>query len=251
MRKILITTIWVVSFVFTNCKTVDKYKNLEVVDSKEFKVADFNPTIMGIGTEPFWNIEVSNDYVIYTTPEKANEIYKRIDNSEVAFIIAENKEGRIELNLSKNDCSDGMSDQNFDHKLDLTIIKNKESRQYSGCAKYTTPKLVQGKWELSYFLGKEIPVNQFLKTPYLLFDVDPTKISGNSSCNSFNGLMVLNGNRLSFSNLAVTEMMCVHENMETKFLKVLPTITKYELIDDELHLFEKEVVLMKFKKIDK
>ena len=94
-------------------------------------------------------------------------------------------------------------------------------------------------------------LNQFLKTPYLLFDVDPTKISGNSSCNSFNGLMVLNGNRLSFSNLAVTEMMCVHENMETKFLKVLPTITKYELIDDELHLFEKEVVLMKFKKIDK
>ena len=54
--------------------------------------------------------------------------------------------------------------------------------------------------------------------------------------------------RYPFSKLGVTRMMCVHENMEQEFLKEIATITKYKIIDSELHLFKSDELNMIFKK---
>lgn len=251
MKNILYQSVLGACLLLVNCKPKHNNSENEIVDTKYYNEKTFNPTFKGLGTEPFWNVEVDDHFVLYSTPEIKSEVFKRIDQPNSSLIVAKNKNGSIELKISKESCSDGMSDNTFDHKLSILLKNNKGSLQKNGCGTFMTPKLLQGKWELFYFVDEEIPANKFLKTPFFILEENSTNVTGNSSCNGFNGLVHLKENAISFSKLATSRMMCVHENMEKEFLKVLPTVTKYNLVNDELHLYEVDVLLMKFKKINK
>ena len=62
-------------------------------------------------------------------------------------------------------------------------------------------------------------------------------------------LVTLNENEMNFSKVAVTKMMCVHDNIESSFLKEFNTITNYKLNGGVLELYANTLLKMKFNKV--
>lgn len=88
--------------------------------------------IRAIGTEPFWNAEISGDMLTYTTPEDQKGQRAALVRRDVASGAEfSGKLGRaaIHIAVSKRPCSDGMSDRSYRFTVVLTL----GSEQRQGC----------------------------------------------------------------------------------------------------------------------
>lgn len=236
------------------CKSKQKVIMENETEKVVFDEKTFDPYFKGLGTEPFWNIELSNEFIVYKDMEgnteifPVNRIYKAQD-ANVQRIISENNHHQITLTIAQQLCSDGMSDQEYDFKTEIEVSGKKVQMSQNGCGTFIIPKKLQEKWELTEFKGKQITENKYLKTPYIEFASDEKLMSGNASCNGIKSSVFIQNETLRFSKIASTRMMCVHENMETEFLAELPKITKYKIVNNELQLFSDDVLKMKLRKM--
>ena len=254
MNKLLVMFLSIAAFSYTSCKTKVNIVDKENVVTKQFNEASFNPYFSGLGTEPFWNVKIDDQFIVYTTPENKKEIFIINENSKLAnqenqTISGANTNHKIDLVVTKGECSDGMSDQIFTHQIKLQIQGKSINTQQNGCGKFMVAKNLVGKWELSALNDEEIAANKYLKTPYIEFNEDNFSVVGNSSCNGFSGLVTLNENEMKFSKVAVTKMMCVHDNIEQSFLKEFNTITNYKLNGGILELYANTSLKMKLNKV--
>ncbi len=108
-----------------------------------------------------------------------------------------------------------------------------------------------GTWELTYISGRRIAFDGLYpdKKPSIIFDAASQRVNGSTSCNSFNGKLVVNGQTISFAEpMAMTRMMCPGEG-EQAFLDVLKSVNHYSLGDDNtLTLHTGDVTVMRFVK---
>jgi len=94
--------------------------------------------------------------------------------------------------------------------------------------------LTNQHWKLTELMGKTIE-NQ---TPeaYIVFQ-DDGAVNGCLGCNRFNGTYTLqDGNRIRFSQLANTQMMCLNMDVETELSKVFQMVDNYNLSEGKLVL---------------
>ena len=121
------------------------------------------------------------------------------------------------------------------------------------CKKTDSVSKLEGNWELNYISGPRIAFDGLYpnKKPTLNFDLKENHISGNSSCNSFNGKLVLDGNKIDFTQpMAMTKMMCQDGQGEQVFMSTLQKITSYDVTDDgkTLNLISGDIAMMRFTK---
>ena len=75
------------------------------------------------------------------------------------------------------------------------------------------------------------------KEIHMILKKDSARVQGNSGCNTFTGGYELKEpNRISFSQVASTQMACIDMENETQFLKVLSQADSYYLKGDTLQL---------------
>jgi heat shock protein HslJ len=112
---------------------------------------------------------------------------------------------------------------------------------------------LEGTWELNYISGSRIAFDGLYprKKPTIYFDVASQRVSGNTSCNNFNGKLNAEGNRISFKDpMAMTKMMCMDGNGESVFLDTLQKIDKWSVTDgNTLNLIMGDIGMMRFVKI--
>lgn len=220
--------------------------------AKIFSEQTFDPHFKGLGTEPFWNIEMDEHFLVYQDIEGNREAFpihqiEQAQDANVQLIKSENDNYKIRVTISQQDCSDGMTDIDFSYKTQVVVTDNTDAVvELIGCGNFIVPKKLQATWELNFFNGNEIPANKYLKTPYLQFENEEAYMSGNASCNGIKGAIFIQHETIRFNNVAATRMMCVHENMETEFLTELPKITKYTIVNNELLLYSGDQLKMKF-----
>lgn len=252
MKKIHLLFVFALSALIFSCKskqtTVDNTSS-----TKKFDEKTFDPYFKGLGTEPFWNIEISDDFIVYKDIDGKLEVFPvnstdKAQDANVQLIRSESGNQQLRVTIAQKPCSDGMSDNSFDYKTEVSIITKENELKLNGCGNYIFPLKLQGKWNLISFNSAEIPQDKYLKTPYLQFENEEKHVNGNASCNGFNGTVFFDNQYIRFSTLAVTRMMCVHENMEQEFLKEITTITNYKVIDTELHLYKGDELKMVFTK---
>ncbi|SRR5690606_10080219 len=254
MKKIHLLLFVTLLGIMVSCKSKQKSADTTSSSITKFNEQTFDPHFKGLGTEPFWNIELDNNFVVYQDIDGNREAFpiERIDQAQdanVQLIRSENATYKIQVTISQQDCSDGMSDNNFSYKTKVELTDaTGEILELNGCGNFIVPKKLQATWELNSFNGNEIPANKYLKTPFIQFENEETYMSGNASCNGIKGGIFIQNETIRFANIASTRMMCVHENMETEFLKELPSITNYKIIDNKLHLFSGDQLKMKFSK---
>jgi heat shock protein HslJ len=108
--------------------------------------------------------------------------------------------------------------------------------------------VLNGTWELNYITGPRIAFDGLYpeKKPTITFDVAAGKISGNTSCNSFNGKLNVDGNKINFNDpMAMTRMMCQGQG-ETTFLETLKKINSWSVSDgNTLNLIMGDMAMMR------
>lgn len=115
----------------------------------------------------------------------------------------------------------------------------------------TDTAVLNGTWELNYITGPRIAFDGLYpeKRPTITFDVAAGKISGNTSCNSFNGKLNVDGNKINFNDpMAMTRMLCQGQG-ETTFLESLKKINSWSVSDgNTLNLIMGDIAMMRFTK---
>jgi len=98
------------------------------------------------------------------------------------------------------------------------------------------PSLKAVNWklkELKTYKGESIDK----RPPTLRIDQSTGQFSAYSSCNNVNGTVhILEGDKISFGQMAVTRMACPDMNLEQLFLNALENVSNYRLVDGQLIL---------------
>jgi len=110
---------------------------------------------------------------------------------------------------------------------------------------------LNGTWELNYISGPRIVFEGLYpdRKPTLIFDIEENRVSGNSSCNSFNGDLKIEGNKIDFNSpMAMTKMFCPGEG-ENVFIESLKKVNSYSVTDgNTLNLIMGDIAIMRFTK---
>ncbi|MBZ4033432.1 META domain-containing protein [Flavobacterium sp. 17A] len=122
------------------------------------------------------------------------------------------------------------------------------------CKKENEISKLDGNWELNYITGPRITFDGLYpqKKPTITFDTKENRVSGNNSCNSYTGKLVVNGNKIDFTQpMAVTKMMCINgSDGEQVFMSTLQKVTSYDITDDgkTLNFISGDIAMMRFTK---
>lgn len=103
------------------------------------------------------------------------------------------------------------------------------------CQKKDSIGELEGTWNLTYITGPRIAFEGLFpnRKPFIRFDVKEQRVSGNNSCNSYTGKLVVDGNTIDFTQpMAVTKMMCLDGNGEETFMTTLQKVNKYKVADE-------------------
>lgn len=113
---------------------------------------------------------------------------------------------------------------------------------------------LDGTWELNYITGPRIAFDGLYpqKKPTITFNTKDNQVSGNNSCNTYTGKLVVDGNKIDFTQpMAVTKMMCMDgHNGEQTYMSTLQKITSYDITDNgkTLNLISGDIAMMRFTK---
>lgn len=110
---------------------------------------------------------------------------------------------------------------------------------------------LSGTWELNYISGPRIAFNGLYpgKKPTIKFEVAEKRVSGNTSCNSFSGVLVADDTTINFTGpMAMTKMACPGEG-EATFLEMLKKVGTYSISNDTtLNFMMGDIAIMRFNK---
>jgi len=99
----------------------------------------------------------------------------------------------------------------------------------------TISSLGENTWKLFSLNGQQISVSDSNKIPFLSFDPQTMKVSGNTGCNSMSGSFSSEKDKLSFGQMATTRMFC-EGDMESKFLSAVNNTSKFSMYNNQLVL---------------
>jgi len=85
--------------------------------------------------------------------------------------------------------------------------------------------------------------------PVIEIYVKDRRVHGTTNCNTLNGELIINGDRISFINIVYTEMACPGD-LEQRFLSALKSVNNYKIEKMRLYLNKNEDERLVFRKID-
>ena len=117
-------------------------------------------------------------------------------------------------------------------------------------AKAADPKSLEGEWVMDFISGPRIAFDGLYPDakPSIAFNVAEGRVSGNTSCNSFNGKLNATGNKISFADpMGMTKRFC-DGGGETTFLEVIKKVDNWKVDGNNLFLRMGDVDMMRFVK---
>ena len=116
--------------------------------------------------------------------------------------------------------------------------------------KAADPAALEGTWDMDFISGPRIAFDGLYpdRKPSISFNVAEGRVSGNTSCNNFNGKLNATGNKISFADpMGMTKMFC-EGGGETTFLDILKKVDNWKVDGKNLFLRMGEVDMMRFVK---
>jgi len=107
-------------------------------------------------------------------------------------------------------------------------------------------RLFEVKWRLTEVNGVALTT----PSPYLKFEGAAKIWSANGGCNKVAGRFEIDGPSLTILSSASTKMACLEteaQQLETDFLKALSQVTRFELKDNSLRLYDCDTLLLVFR----
>lgn len=260
-----IIAIFVIPLLFANCKPKTATPEVSVTDSVSVEKQDVSdsekPNVVffkALGTEPFWGIEISNDSIKFTSPEKKNEMAfayskptKAMDANVVSYEVKSDSLA-LKFTIQQGKCSDGMSDKVHNYVVKASLKRGSQDEiLLNGCGNYVIDYRLHDIWALEELEGKKINPDDFKQgVPNLEIYAEEARFSGMAGCNQMGGKLFSEKDLLRFTDVFTTEMMCENYETEKILVKALQSTTRYELKNNRLYLFNPEGTKAIFRKVD-
>jgi len=244
---------------FVGCSTKTNTESKTIIPEAPLLKSKTEGYFKAIGTEPFWSLEISEDMIRFQGIEAGSEFTTphvepiRAMDANVKLYSINTESGEMEVTISMQNCSDGMSNNKHDYKVDINLKRNnqKESTIYSGCGNYIADYRLFDIWLLEELEGKKVTSTDFAKEiPQLEINSSEKKFMGYGGCNRISGTIFQERELLRFTNIISTKMACGETNLEKAFLKALQSSTGYKIKNNRLHLVNPDGMKVIFKKID-
>ena len=185
---------------------------------------------IGIGVQ----IDLKNDNVYNMTLTYKG---KEVEPINLSGAFSWNKEGNT-ITLAKSDYPSQLSvgeNQLFVLDKDGKKITVEEIVNQEYILTKIPTELVEKHWKLTELMGQPVTYQEGEREAFITFKVEDCRVHGNFGCNTFNGAYELqSGNRIKFSQMISTMMMCMNMELEQKFGEVLRMTDNYNLNDDVL-----------------
>lgn len=105
-------------------------------------------------------------------------------------------------------------------------------------------------WALESIIGEKVVIDEKVKNlPVLEIYVEDERVHGNTGCNTLNGNIKIDGNRITFFEIITTEMACPGD-LEIRFLSALKRVNNYKIEKLRLFLYQDDEELLTLRKID-
>ena len=145
MKNIYFKILFVAFLGLVGCKSTQKVAIENGNNKIVFDEKTFDPYFKGIGTEPFWNIAIGTDFLIYQDIEGNREIFPvnqvlKAQDANIQLIQTKNSNYEIRATILEQDCSDGMSDINFSNKITVELTGKSTSLSLNGCGDFIVLK---------------------------------------------------------------------------------------------------------------
>lgn len=236
-----------------SCKTAAIVTKTEGISTDSEKLPYFKAS----GTEPFWSIAISEDKIVYKTPEDSiilphSQPFLAMD-SNVKLYKTKTESAQFNIQISQQECANQMSGEISPYTVSVEFKKNttSEFEKIKGCGQYITDYRLHDIWVLEELNGKKISSEDFGKEfPMLEIYASSNKFSGFSGCNRMNGTIFFEKEKLRFIDIVTTKMMCDNSYKETEYLTTLQNITSYSIGENRLILSNPSGKKIIFKKID-
>ena len=113
----------------------------------------------------------------------------------------------------------------------LSCNSTKKSTNTSMSSDNPNSELIETYWKLTELMGEPFVMPKGAKTEiHLVLKKQDNLVNGNGGCNSFRGSYnLMEGNRISFSQLAGTKMACIDMEKETIFMEALQKADNYAI----------------------
>jgi heat shock protein HslJ len=173
-----------------------------------------------LGTEPFWSLTIDGRTIRYQ-PAEGRAVTVARPRPIVGFNGERYVTRGLTVDITHVECSDGMSDRTYHDTVTVTL----RGRTLRGCGgdvlseRPAQASLLEGEWRIE-------SINRRLVAPRTRPRVtfSGQRISGNASCNNFNGSFRFERGRLTAGPLATTRMACtqrVQNVQESNVLRIL------------------------------
>ena len=108
--------------------------------------------------------------------------------------------------------------------------------------------LAGNHWKLFELFGNPVNADETNnKEPYVVFEKEDNRFNGDAGCNRIVGsYQIEEPDRIIFSQVVATRMMCINMETEDKFLQVINTADTYTIENDTLTLSHAQTPLARF-----
>ena len=212
----------------------------------------------GIGTEPFWSLEISGEKITFTSMKEGYETFTtpavepvRAADANVKMYRANTEGGDIQVQIAQGNCSDGMSDKKHGYKVTVQIKSGADTDfiNFEGCGNYITDNRLHDIWVLEKLEGEAITTSDFPhEFPSLEINAKENTFFGFSGCNQLTGTVFSEKELLRFA--AASTMMACQDTKEQQFMQALNASTNYSIGNNRLTLSNPDGVQLVFKKVD-
>jgi len=129
-----------------------------------------------------------------------------------------------------------VSKLNYDLKRAPTFMPIESQ---GGGQEITPASLENTYWKLIHLPDAQINAASEQQEPHVVFDPGTHRLNGASGCNRVTGSYQLDGDRITFNQMAATAMACV-QGMDTEraFLEALKDVSTWKIAGHELELFD-------------
>ncbi|MGA9638899.1 META domain-containing protein [Flavobacterium sp.] len=256
--------IGIVLLTFLSCKPVAVTKNTDDTETKTMvntlkkdKNFELKSYFECNGTEPFWNISIAEDKIVFKTIGDSI-VLPHVEpilamDANVKMYRVKTATDQFNIQIVQQNCTNEMSGHKSPYTVSIEYKKNTATQfeKINGCGHYITDYRLHDIWVLEELNGKKIKKEDFSKSlPLIEIYASTNKFSGFSGCNQMNGTLFCENKKLRFMNVVTTEKMCEISNKEPEFITTLQSVNAYTIENNRLILSNTAGKQIKFKKID-
>jgi heat shock protein HslJ len=134
----------------------------------------------------------------------------------------------------------------------LSVHTQAMHRQKKKSTKQTEQEKLVGTWELNYIERVELADLYKDKMPTINFDAKTSLISGYNGCNSFSGMVKIEGNQISFPKPMEQTLVACEGDGEQKFIEAMGTVQTFAFSEaNKLDLIAGDRAVMQFTRVVK